>query len=263
MIKRLDINGTSYIGVLARANDKIALVPSYMSDALVEEFRTALNVEVVRMTIGGANLVGSLTAFNSYGLVVSDIVEKSELARLPATLGTVLTIDDRLNATGNIILANDHFALVHPELENSTIEAIQRTLNVPVEKGTIAGLVTVGSAALVTSKGILCHPKTTDQELLDLERKFKVPAKIGTANYGCPMIGACVAANRTKCTPVLPAATTCACTNGSSHSRSETRWQSNLGCVAITNYTQHLSWNSNRNERHSLISNREFVRSCA
>ena len=86
--------------------------------------------------------------------------------------------------------------MVHPDLGEKQIKMIQETLNVDVLRGTIAGLKTVGAAAVVTNKGLLCHPKTTNEEKKILEKHFEVPVEIGTANYGTPLIGACVIANK-------------------------------------------------------------------
>jgi translation initiation factor 6 len=56
-------------------------------------------------------------------------------------------------------------------------------------------LKTVGAAAVVTNKGGLFHPKIDDQELKELEDLFGVPIVKGTANYGTPLIGACLIGN--------------------------------------------------------------------
>ena len=53
----------------------------------------------------------------------------------------------------------------------------------------------VGAAAVVTQKGFLCHPHTSEEELQDLKRIFKVEGNIGTANYGGALLGAGIVAN--------------------------------------------------------------------
>ena len=100
-----------------------------------------------------------------------------------------------INAAGNDILANDHGALVHPDLKTATVKKISDTLGVPAKKGTIASLGTVGMAAVVTNKGCLCHPKTTPEEVEQLEKVFDVDVMIGTVNHGFPMIGSGLVAN--------------------------------------------------------------------
>ena len=62
-------------------------------------------------------------------------------------------------------------------------------------KGTIAGLKTVGTAAIITNRGGLCHPKVKKDELEFLKSFFKIDITTGTANYGTPLIGACLIAN--------------------------------------------------------------------
>jgi translation initiation factor 6 len=85
--------------------------------------------------------------------------------------------------------------LVHPDLKSATVKKISDTLGVPVQKGTIAQLGTVGMAAVVTNKGGLCHPKVTKEEKLLMEKVFDVEVMIGTVNHGFPMIGSGLVAN--------------------------------------------------------------------
>jgi translation initiation factor 6 len=107
----------------------------------------------------------------------------------------VFPIKDVINAAGNDILTNDNGALVHPDLKSSTVKKISDILGVPVQKGTIASLGTVGMAAVVTNKGCLCHPKTSEEERKQLEKVFDVDVMIGTVNHGFSMIGSGLVAN--------------------------------------------------------------------
>ncbi|UCH89659.1 MAG: translation initiation factor IF-6 [Thermoplasmata archaeon] len=193
-VLQLDINGNPFIGVWCAANNDVAFVPSNTTKSNIRKIQKVLDVQVVKLTIGGTNLIGSLTAINSKGIVVTNFIHENELKILEAHL-KVGILKDKLNAAGNIILANDSAALVHPELTSSQVEMIQDVLEVSVRKGTIAELKTVGAAAVVTNKGLLCHPKVSKLEKKELEDHFKVPVDIGTANYGAPLIGACLIGN--------------------------------------------------------------------
>lgn len=84
---------------------------------------------------------------------------------------------------------------MNPELSDSAVKQVEETLQVEVVRGEIAGYKTVGSVCAVTNKGMLCHPATSKDELKTLSELFKVPAAIGTLNYGAPVIGACLVAN--------------------------------------------------------------------
>jgi translation initiation factor 6 len=93
------------------------------------------------------------------------------------------------------VLCNDTGAYVHPDLSRKAVRAVQDTLDVPVERGDLAGVRTVGTAAVATNRGVLCHPKSTDEELDFLEDLLGVPADLGTINYGGPLVGSGLVAN--------------------------------------------------------------------
>lgn len=96
---------------------------------------------------------------------------------------------DQRKRRGNVVLANDYGAYVHPDLTREAIQIIKDTLAVPVERGDLAGVRTVGTAAVATNAGVLCHPKATDEELDFLEDALDVRADVGTVNYGAPLVG--------------------------------------------------------------------------
>ena len=50
-------------------------------------------------------------------------------------------------------------------------------------------------AAVVTNKGLLCHPKVEQDEKRQLEKIFNVSVMIGTVNHGVPLIGSGLVAN--------------------------------------------------------------------
>jgi translation initiation factor 6 len=56
-------------------------------------------------------------------------------------------------------------------------------------RGTLGDVQTVGTAAVATNRGVLCHPKSTDEELDAVEDALGVPADVGTINYGGPLVG--------------------------------------------------------------------------
>lgn len=192
---QLDLNGSPYIGVFARASDKACLVPSSTPANVSAELERALQVPIVPISVGGSNIIGSVVAMNSRGVVVADFVDDGELSVLEKLGLKVGRVAGKFNAAGNNILANDHGAYVNADFSKQAEESVADVLGVPVTRGTLAGLKTVGSAAVVTAKGLLCHPKSTDDELDMLEKLFKVEADIGTVNHGAPFIGAGLVAN--------------------------------------------------------------------
>ena len=193
---RAALSGSSYVGVFARATDDCVLVRPDMDEDLVAEFEAELEVQAVKTTVAGSGTVGALAAGNENGLLVSSRVADRERERIESATGlSVHELPGRINAAGNVVLANDTGAYVHPDLSRKAVQAVEDALSVPVERGDLAGVRTVGTAAVVTSKGVLCHPKSTDEELDYLEDLLGVPADIGTINYGGPLVGSGLVAN--------------------------------------------------------------------
>ena len=193
---RAALSGSSYVGVFARATDDCLLVRPDIEESLLEEFEAELAVPAVPTTVAGSTTVGSLAVGNENGLLVSERVTDAEADRIAdATDLPVVELPGRINAAGNVVLANNEGAYIHPDLKRKAVRAVEDALEVPVERGTLAGVRTVGTAAVATGDGVLCHPKTTDEELDALEKLFGTYADIGTINYGGPLVGSGLVAN--------------------------------------------------------------------
>lgn len=194
---RAALSGSSHVGVFARATDSCLLVRPDIDDDLVADFEEELETQAITTTIGGSNTVGALVAGNENGLVTSSRIAPRERERIQAVTDLPITeLPGRINAAGNVVLANDTGAYVHPDLPREAVRAVTDGLDVPVERGELGGVRTVGTAAVATERGVLCHPKSSDGELDRLEDLLAVPADIGTVNYGGPLVGSGLVANR-------------------------------------------------------------------
>lgn len=188
--------GSSYIGVFSRATDDCLLLRPDADRDLRESFVDELGVPAVSTTVGGASTVGALATGNANGLLVSSRATDREVEQLEAaTDHPVGELPGRVNAAGNVVLCNDHGAFVHPDLSRNAVQAVQDTLDVPVERGDLADVRTVGTAAVATNEGVLCHPKSREPELEAVEDVLDVRADIGTVNYGAPLVGSGLVAN--------------------------------------------------------------------
>ncbi|WP_048127972.1 translation initiation factor IF-6 [Methanosarcina lacustris] len=193
MIRTVDIYDTPIIGVFSTCTENIALVPPMTNPEVCTILEEVLDVRVIETLINGSIVVGALSRGNSNGFLLpygSDVEELQRLTGVPAG-----TLPDRLNAIGNIVLANDSAALVHPDMSDMALEAITRILKVDVYRGTIAGIKNVGMAGIVTNKGLLVHPKVTASERESLEKIFGLQVNVGTTNFGTQMLGSGVLAN--------------------------------------------------------------------
>ncbi|MDQ1255314.1 MAG: translation initiation factor 6 [Euryarchaeota archaeon] len=189
----MDIYDTPMIGVFATCTEDVVLIPPNTKPETCALLENSLNVRVVETIVNGSVVVGALSRGNSNGFLVSYGTDTDELQKLTGV--QVKILPDKLNAVGNIVLANDFAALVHPELSDRAIEAIAETLKVEVYRGTIAGMKNVGMAGVITNQGLLVHPKVTLLERENLESIFKLPVNIGTTNFGTQMLGSGVLAN--------------------------------------------------------------------
>jgi translation initiation factor 6 len=195
-VLRAAFGGSSYIGVFSRATDDCLLIRRDAEDEVRESFAEELEVPTVPTTVGGSATVGALATGNANGILVSSRATDREIERIAeATDLPVGELPGRVNAAGNVVCCNDHGAYVHPDLSRNAVQAVQDTLDVPVERGDLAGVRTVGTAAVATNRGVLCHPKSTDEELDFLEELLDVPADLGTINYGGPLVGSGIVAN--------------------------------------------------------------------
>jgi translation initiation factor 6 len=195
-VLRAALSGSSYVGVFARATDDVLLVRPDVDEELREEFADELEVAACPTTVAGSGTVGALATGNENGLLVSSRVTDLERERIAdVTELPVHELPGRINAAGNVVLANDYGAYVHPDLSREAVKAVEAALEVPVERGDLAGVRTVGTAAVATNEGVLCHPKSTDGELDFLEEHLDVFADIGTINYGGPLVGSGLVAN--------------------------------------------------------------------
>ena len=79
MIRRANLNGNPNLGVAISTTDKIAIVPSNLSEVLENLIADALEVSVIKTPISGSNLAGALAVGNSNGFLVSPYALDSEI----------------------------------------------------------------------------------------------------------------------------------------------------------------------------------------
>lgn len=193
-VGRTLVNGSPYLGVYLRVGEGFAIVPDDTPRSVERDVARLLDVNVVRTTVLDCEVVGALVAANSRGIVVGGEIDARERRVLEA-IAPVTVVAHRQNALGNNILTNDTGALAHPEFSDEAVAALRQGLGVRVERGTIAGLGTVGMAGVATNRGVVVHPRATEKEAAHLGELLGVPVHRSTANFGVPIVGACVVGN--------------------------------------------------------------------
>ena len=151
MLKRVDIVGNPNVGVFILATDDLAIVPYNLPDEKAEIIKETLEVNVVKSSISGSSLIGSLAVANSNGIVVSPHVLDREIEQFEKLGLNVATLPGQYTAVGNIIAANDTGAIVSPFLGQEAIEVVEETLDVNVEATSMVGSDIIGSFITVTN----------------------------------------------------------------------------------------------------------------
>ena len=188
----LSLNGDPNIGVFARAFDEVAFVPIDCPEEFKTKIAERLDVDVVETFIQGSSVIGLLLTGNSNGFVVSGLIQDSELDLLQE-YNDVLLLGEEMNAAGNVILANDSFALVHPDMSSEMRRIVGEFLKVPTIPISFAGVGTVGMTCAISNNGILLPAKSSPEEIASLESQIPVadfPVGTGSVNMGSNLIGA-------------------------------------------------------------------------
>jgi translation initiation factor 6 len=188
--------GSPNIGVYSLVTDSFAIVPVGVPKTKVEKLRNYLKVKVIPTNIGGSRLIGALAAANSNGIILPHFAYDDDIKSIQSmTNVNVKPVKSKKTAFGNLILANDHGAIVDPRLTSEVTNEIKEILGVEVVPGEIACLPYVGSLAVATNKGVLTHPMLREEERKLLQEVLKVPVDVGTVNCGVPFVGSGLIAN--------------------------------------------------------------------
>jgi len=188
MERTTSFGGDSNIGVFARVFEDIAIIPPEAPEQFRALLADALDVDLVITTVQGSPIIGSLVAGNSKALIVSGLATDREVDLLKE-YRPVLLLEHTMNAAGNIILANDQFAAVHPDMPADLAEEVGDALGVTVSRLTLAGIKTVGMAGVATNRGVVVHPRSTNQEIERLEKLAGLTVGTGSINMGSGLVG--------------------------------------------------------------------------
>jgi len=189
---RTNFNGNPNIGLYGFATDGYCLLGNHPKHAQKMEEILKTRIKIAQMA--GTELAGIFAAGNSSGILVSKIADDREIKEIKKALGiNVLVIKAKATAIGNLAVCNDKGCIISAKLKKYGKE-IAEILDCETAVGKVAGLHIVGSAAVATNKGCLCHRETSEEELKDIEEILKIKADIGSIG-GSPFVKAGVIAN--------------------------------------------------------------------
>jgi len=200
MAVRAQFEKNNDVGVFAKLTNKYCLVAIGGSENFYSVFEGELSdvIPVAHISIAGCRIIGRLVVGNKNGLLVPTSTTDQELQHLRNSLPDgvkIQRIEERLSALGNVIVCNDHVALVHPDLDKETEEFLTDVLKVEVFRQTVADNVLVGSYCAISNQGGLVHPKTSIREQDELASLLQLPIVAGTVNRGSEVIAAGMCVN--------------------------------------------------------------------
>jgi translation initiation factor 6 len=202
MSYRKDFNGSIDIGAYITLTNKYCVVGKSETAELYTFLSEHMSIPIVEATINSTRSVGCLCRGNARGLVVPDTVTDQELMHIRNSLPeniVVKRIEERLNAFGNVLLCNDEVAIVHVDLEQYTVDEIERVLGVPVFRQNIGCLPLVGTFGALNNQGMLVHPEASQESQAELSELLQVNVIAGTVNSGLPTIGGGLVVNDWLC----------------------------------------------------------------
>jgi translation initiation factor 6 len=197
-ILRFNLLGSPNIGIYALTTNSFTLVPTKNLKGKIKRLSQLLRGKLIPTTIGGTRLIGVLAAANSNGIVLPNFTFDEEIRLMKPLLDiNIDRIKSKLNAFGNLILANDHGGIIgkNSMWEKKIIHKIEDILDIELVYGQIAGLPYVGSLAVATNSGVLAHPLLRDDEKKVLMDVLKVRVDLGTINGGNPFISSGILVN--------------------------------------------------------------------
>ncbi|WP_407391555.1 translation initiation factor IF-6 [Methanobrevibacter sp.] len=195
MLKRVDIVNNPNVGVFITATDDYAIIPYNLLDEKAQIVEEALEVDIIRASVTGSNLIGSLAVANSNGIIVPPQVLEREVKQFEELGLNVGIVPGEYSALGNIVAANDKGAIASHFLSSKAIKVIEETLDVDVEPKAIADMDIIGSLIQVTNKGFLVSKNATEDDVDFAREVFGVEGDIGTVGRGISLVGACSIAN--------------------------------------------------------------------
>jgi len=194
MMLQLDFDGSDFIGVYGRISDRHGIFGTGVPDASIEEVGNNLGIVAIKTTIAYVNIIGSMLAMNSNGIIVNRYINEEEYRKLKELGLRVGYTTSTMNAAGNIILVNDKRGLVHTSVSKSMVSEMEDIFGVEVVRED-TGFRNVGMAFALTNKGVLCHPDVSDETMKRIEELFGVRGNWGTVNHGIPFVGCGLVSN--------------------------------------------------------------------
>lgn len=188
-IFRYDLYKSPNVGIFAKSNDKLVLLPHGYAETKLKKITEILETEPLFVSIAGNRIIGPMVVLNNNGMILPSTASDDELVYLKRITGlNVAKLDSKYTAIGNLISANDKGAIVSPLFKNELDKQIGDVLGVEVHTMSIADFNQTGSIIVSTNNGAAVHPKATEKEVETISSVLKVEVEPLTINGGIPYL---------------------------------------------------------------------------
>lgn len=196
-LDRSTIYNSPFLNIYSYCTEKICLVPHSILAKEERKIEEILNVKVIKTSINRSGLLGVyLSGINEKIVVEKNSIHSEELAHLEKEGLKVKTIADDNNAFGNLLAINSNYGVASPLFRPETVSEIKKFLKVDIEQKNFAGFDLPGSSIFVSDSLFLINPTIDIKEFNYFVKKFKVPGKATTANYGDVFVGNDIMGNK-------------------------------------------------------------------
>ncbi|OIO23908.1 translation initiation factor IF-6 [Candidatus Micrarchaeota archaeon CG08_land_8_20_14_0_20_49_17] len=195
----MPISRTSYwknpnIGLFFYTDNEVTLVPEDIHPKLTPAFG-ALGTEVLEISISGSPLMGIYAAGNTKGILLPDLLYKDEQQIMKRTKKEICYSKSKFNAFGNNIVVNDKGCIASKHYSPDQEKQFSDLFGCETVRMNLAGYTAVGALCCANNKGAVVSSKLSDAEIALVESVLKVPATIGSVNFGSPFLHMGIVAN--------------------------------------------------------------------
>jgi len=188
-IFRYDLYKSPNVGIFAKSNDKLVLLPHGYAETKLKKITEILDAEPLFVSIAGNRIIGPMVVLNNNGMILPSTASHDELVYLKRITGlNVAKLDSKYTAVGNLISTNDKGAIVSPLFKSELDKQISDILGVEAHTMSVADFNQTGSIVVPTNNGAGVHPKATEEEVEIISSVLKVEVEPLTINGGIPYL---------------------------------------------------------------------------
>ncbi len=182
-IELLALKQDSNIGLKCYVNEKIAIVPNYTREKDIKLIKEILQVEVIKGSIMGTDLLGVFIIGKNKNILVPSLTLDKEVENLEKQGLKVKKIDEEKTCFGNNVLFYKNNALIAEGMSQEFKEEIKR-LKYNIINAKFENIETPASFTISRKNKVLTALIGDDLEIL--EETIKVKTEQATVNNGSP-----------------------------------------------------------------------------